>query len=118
MTQGLPTDPAMRRLLRRLATRGAWLCATGFSNEAVPNYRLMSGLGPAQPPSGGISPALVSDARARGWIAIATQGTAGQGGSGEGRLTLTAAGAENLRRVLSGRLRRQKSRGAPSGCHA
>jgi hypothetical protein len=101
MTNTSSPDPQTCRLLRRLSAPGAWLAAappdlnpanaltaSGIT-PAVADYHVVSQAG--RRTNLAIPQELIEAATARGWIA-----------EGEGRITLTAAGAKSLRRVLAG----------------
>ena len=84
-------DAPMRRFLKSLAVRGAWLELPEPAVGTNGLYRLMSASGAVAHEGAPIRPDVVSQAAQNGWL---TQG--------EGRMTLTAAGARSLRRALAG----------------
>ena len=90
MTREPAPDVATRRLLKCLSARGVWLEQGDPGDAADGRYRLCSKTGQAVKANVQISPVVVSQAAQNGWLQL-----------GEGRVTLTAAGARSLRHALS-----------------
>lgn len=99
MSERPPLDSTTRRLLRHLSVRGAWL-DPGDDGAA---YRLVDPKAAASPLR--FSADVVAGAARNGWLR-----------DGEGRMTLTPAGADSLRRALAGQQEapRESSKRAPS----
>jgi hypothetical protein len=93
MTREPALDSVTQRLLKSLSARGAWLEQAQSAGEAGGLYQLRSKAGTLAKADVQIAPEVVAAASENGWLAL-----------GEGRVTLTAAGARSLRQALSGGL--------------
>ncbi len=91
MTSEQTPDTMTCRLLKSLSARGVWLEQTQPENAADRSYRLISATGTARKGGVSVSPEVVAEAEQKGWLLL-----------GEGRVTLTASGAQSLRRALAG----------------